>query len=108
SVPYAYVKDQKKNAFDKGYTLQNSLSLSSGDEKGGRFFMSFQDVDTKGVVPGDKYHRDAFRFNAGKTLGKFKAGFDVTYTVDRTQRTTSDFYFLVLNTPGEVNLTNFR
>ncbi|HVZ26683.1 MAG TPA: SusC/RagA family TonB-linked outer membrane protein [Sediminibacterium sp.] len=107
-VPYAFVPNQKKNAFNTGHTISNSLSLSAGDERTGRYFMSVQDLEVQGVVPGDEYHRDAFRFNASRTFGKIRTAFDGTFTSDRTQRTSADFYNLVFNTPGEIPLTDLR
>ncbi len=107
-LPYSAVPNQKKNAFNTGYTFSNSLSLAAGDEKTGRYFMSVQDLQVQGVVPHDEYHRTAFRFNSSRTFGKFRTAFDGTFTSDRTQRTTADFYNLVFQSPGEVPLTELR
>jgi TonB-linked SusC/RagA family outer membrane protein len=107
-LPYAAVKNQKKNAFNTGYTFSNSLSLAGGDEKSGRFFMSVQDLQVQGVVPHDEYHRTAFRFNSSRTFGKVRAAFDGSFTSDRTQRTTADFYNLVFNSPSWAPLSDLR
>jgi TonB-linked SusC/RagA family outer membrane protein len=106
-LPYAPVKNQKRDAFDNGYSTQTNFSLSGSDERSS-FYLSFQDYSVKGVVPNDKYHRNTFRFNASKTFGKFKASFDASYAVDRTQRTTADFMFLVYNTPIWFPLNDYR
>lgn len=98
-IPYSFIPGIRKKVWDRGYTMQNDLSVSGGDANSS-YYLSFQDVNTKGIVPKDEYRRDALRFNASKTYGKFRASFDGTYTLDRAQRTTSDFYFFALNTPG--------
>jgi TonB-linked SusC/RagA family outer membrane protein len=98
-IPYSFIPGIREKVWDRGYTMQNDISVSGGDANSS-YYLSFQDVNTKGIVPKDEYRRDAFRFNASKTYGKFKAAFDGTYTMDRAQRTTSDFYFFAINTPG--------
>jgi TonB-dependent SusC/RagA subfamily outer membrane receptor len=54
---YTAQPNAKKGFFDKGLTIQNDFSVSGGDDKS-KFFFSVQDVDVKGIVPGDKTHRD--------------------------------------------------
>lgn len=98
-LPYRFIDGIREKVWNTGYTMQNDISVSGGDATSS-YYLSFQDVQTKGIVPKDEYRRDALRFNASKTYGKFKASFDGTFAVDRAQRTTSDFYFFALNTPG--------
>jgi TonB-linked SusC/RagA family outer membrane protein len=106
-LPYSFVPGIRKKVWDRGYTMQNDLSVSGGDANSS-YYLSFQDVNTKGIVPKDEYRRDALRFNASKTYGKFKASFDGTYTTDRAQRTSADFYFYALNTPGWVPIDQLK
>ena len=106
-LPYRAVKNQKRDAFDVGYSTQTNFSLSGSDERTS-YYLSFQNYKTKGIVPGDQYNRTTFRFNAGKAFGKFKASFDASYAVDRTERTTANFMFLVYNTPIWFPLDNYR
>lgn len=105
-VPYAYTP-KSREIWDRGFTTQNDISVSGGDATSS-FYLSFQDVFTKGIVPKDTYRRDGARFNARKTFGKFTAGFDGNFVVDRAQRTTSDFYFFALNTPSWIPLTELK
>jgi TonB-linked SusC/RagA family outer membrane protein len=98
-LPYAYIPNIRMKMWDKGMTNQEDISISGGDANSS-FYLSFQDVNTKGIVPKDEYRRDAFRFNSSRTYGKFKISFDATYTVDRAQRTSSDYYFFALNAPS--------
>ncbi|HLG39844.1 MAG TPA: SusC/RagA family TonB-linked outer membrane protein, partial [Chitinophagaceae bacterium] len=105
--PYSYIPNIRMKMWDKGITNQEDLSISGGDANSS-FYISFQDVNTKGIVPKDEFRRDAFRFNASKTYGKFKVSFDGTYTVDRSQRTTTDFYFFALNSPSWVPMDKYK
>ncbi len=106
-VPYSY-NPKTRDLWDKGYTMQNDVSVSGGDASGSSFYLSFQDVYTKGIVPKDTYRRDALRFNAKKVYGKFSAGFDGSYTTDRAKRTTADFYWFALNTPSWAPLNKLK
>ena len=106
-VPYSAVKNNRRDAFNKGYTMQNGVSLSGGDDRS-KFFMSAGDYYTKGVVPNDKYRIDNVRFNASRTFGKFKASVDATYAQDHQETTSASFYFYVLNTAPEISLKNFK
>lgn len=104
---YSYKKDAKKKSYDVGHTVQNSLSLTGGD-KTSTYFLSLQDVNTTGIVPGDKNRRTSVRFNASRTMfEKLKTSFNVAYALRQTNRTTSDFYYNVLKlrvrVPGNRN-----
>jgi TonB-linked SusC/RagA family outer membrane protein len=107
TTTYSYKKDAKKKSFDVGHTVQNSISINGGDNVS-NYYISLQDVNTKGVVPGDKNRRTGVRVNASRTFGKLKAGLNMNYSLRQTDRTTADFYNLVLNTPGQVPLNEYR
>jgi len=99
--------NSKLNAFDKGVTTQTSVSLSVGD-KASSFFISAQQNNTKGVVPGDAKDQTALRMNASHEYSKFKGAFNIGYTTNNIDFTTSDFYNTILNTPGQVPLDQYR
>ena len=112
-VPYSSVKDQKKKFFDIGTTVQNDVSYTVGDEKS-NFYLSAQDVNTKGVTPGDLNRRTGVRIAGGRTTGIFHADYTLGYTQTNTDVAGGDFfqgrgvYWNVLNTPGEIDLTNYK
>ncbi len=112
-VPYSPIKDQKLNFFNTGVTTQNDVSYSAGDQNSS-FYLSGQNVNTTGVVPGDKNNRSAVRMSGSKTYGKFGAEFTMGYTQTNTDVSGNDFnqgrpvYWNVLNTPGEVPLTQYK
>ena len=105
--PYEYIPGIRKKVWNLGVSVTNDVSIRGGDANSS-FFLSAQDALIKGIVPKDQYHRDAFRFNGSRTYGKFKASFDGTFSFDRAQRTSSDFYFFALNTPAWVPIDKLR
>lgn len=104
---YSYKPNAKLNSFDKGVTTQSAVSLSVGD-KVSSFFISAQQNNTKGVVPGDVKDQTALRMNASHEYSKFKGAFNIGYTTNNIDFTTSDFYNTILNTPGQVPLDQYR
>lgn len=107
-VKYAYLPGEKKRFFNTGITIQNDISLNSGDERS-NFYLSVQDVLTKGVLPDDKARRTTFRINAGKTYGKVRVATNLSYTTASYDVTTSgSTYWYVINTPQQVPLTSYK
>lgn len=105
--PYEFIPGIRKKAWNLGVSTTNDVSLSGGDENS-RFYLSFQDFYSKGIVPKDQYHRDATRFNATRQFGKFRASFDGTFTFDKSNRTNSDYYFFALNSPGWIPIDKLK
>lgn len=101
---YSALEDERWKVWDTGVTGQNDISLAAGDEKAS-FRISLQDIKSTGVVPGDENRRTTGRMSATKTLNKFKAGFNLTYSLRQTERTNSDFYNNALNTAANVPLS---
>jgi TonB-linked SusC/RagA family outer membrane protein len=104
---YDYKKNAKRDSYDVGKTVQNSISVTGGD-KVSNYFLSVQDVNTNGIVGGDKNRRTSIRLNASRTFDKLKTSFSVAYALRQTNKTTSDFYNDVLNTPGHIPLDQYR
>lgn len=105
--PYSFIPGIRKALWQTGVTNQADISVTGGGPDS-KFYFSFQDANVKGIVPQDVYRRDAIRFNASRTYGKVTASFDATYTFDRADRTTADFYFYALNTPGWIPINNLK
>jgi TonB-linked SusC/RagA family outer membrane protein len=108
-VKYAYLPGEKEKFFNTGITVQNDISINSGDERS-NFYFSVQDVTTKGVVPDDKARRTTFRINAGKTLGTVRIATNLSYTASSFDVTNSPgpTYWYVINTPPQVPLTSYK
>lgn len=104
---YTNKKNAKLNSYDKGVTTQSAVSLSVGD-KSSTFFISAQQNNTKAIVPGDTKNQTTIRTNASHEYGKFKGAFNIGYTSNTIDLTTSDFYNNILNTGGQVPLDQYR
>lgn len=113
AVPYAPIKDNLKDFYNTGVTLQNTIYATGGDETG-RFYLSIGNQDTKGIVPDDTYKRNTFRVNADKHLGKLKLSINSTYMFDETNVVGDQigdqdrtFYWFILNTQSNIPLTSY-
>lgn len=93
--------------FRTGTFLDNSLSISGGDNKS-NYFVSFSDLNQKGVVRNSSdYRRTSFRVNAGRELNKWlsisnKASYILT-TSNRLQAGINNAGLLIglLRTPSD-------
>ncbi len=108
-VPYSLIENEKFKFFNESnaMTIQNDVSVNSGDERS-NFYLSVQDLKTKGVVPGDERRRTTFRANAGRTYGKVRVSTNLSYTTSSYDATTSSVYWYVANTPQQVPLTSYK
>ncbi|MES2848428.1 MAG: SusC/RagA family TonB-linked outer membrane protein [Bacteroidota bacterium] len=116
-VPYSADRYKDKEKFwNTGLTLQNSVSISGED-----FYVSVQDAKIKGVVPDDQNRRTSFRFNGGKTYGKFSTSYGLSYVlsnfdvVDENRFQYSfpgsyngGLFFLVMQTASNVPLLDYK
>ena len=113
TVKYSPIKNQKKNFFNTGVTLQNDISVSSGDEKS-HFYLSAQDVNTTGTVPGDTNRRTGARMAGGRKSGIFSTDYTISFTQTNTSVSGGDFnqgrgvYWNLLNNPAEVPITQYK
>ena len=133
SIPYTGLPNAKSGFFNHGVSTQNEISFSSGEEKS-RFYLSFQDVNTKGIVPDDVSRREAIRINGTRESGIFRVDYNIGYTMTHNNTTagsgvpfnwgTSPYiggyagggsyfqnrplYWNIINQPADVNLRNYR
>ncbi len=112
-IPYSAIKNQKKNFFNTGISLQNDISVSSSDENS-HFYLSAQDVSTTGTIPGDKNRRTGARMAGGRNYGIFAADYTLSFTQTATDVSGGDMnqdrgvYWNLLNTPPQVNVTKYK
>ena len=101
---YAYLPNEKKRFFDVGVTNQTDLSYSMGD-----FYVSGQNADIKGTVPGDELQRRSVTFKAEKTYNRFKAIYNLRYTNTQSNTTTNNtlIYLGITGAPGNVPLSQY-
>ncbi len=113
-IPYAPIKDNLRDFYQQGSTLNNTLFFSGGDESGS-YYLSLGNVQTKGIVEGDEYERITIRANADKKIGKLKLGLRSSYFADDTDVHAQQMgdqnrtlYWFVLNTPQQIPLGDYR
>ncbi|MEP7109677.1 MAG: SusC/RagA family TonB-linked outer membrane protein [Ferruginibacter sp.] len=106
-LPYSAIDNVRMKSFDVGVSTNNQVSFSGGDETS-TFYLSAENQKINGVVPNDKSERTGARFAATKTSGKISAGFNASYTQADYDRTSSDFYFDVINQPANLPLNDLR
>src|SRR5664280_1805088 len=113
TIKYSAVPNHIEKFFNTGITTQNDVSYQVGDDKNS-FYLSGQDVNTTGIVPGDKNRRTGIRVAGSRTTGIFHADYTVGFTKTNTDVSGDDpfqqrpVYWNVLNTPGEIDPTNYR
>jgi len=105
--------DEKRKFWNTGYTNQTDFSIATGD-----FYLSFQNVDIKGIMPKDVNKRVALNMSANKEFSnKFKASYSVRYTQGNYDvNAGSSFgngrdynpYWNLINTPMQIPVTNFK
>ena len=106
-LPYSDIRNVRKDMFETGYTRQTDLSYRAGDATSS-LFLGVQNLNSNGIVPGDKYERNTIRFNTGKSYNKVGLSFDGYYTFDNAKRTNSDYYFFALNSASWVPMSEFK
>jgi TonB-linked SusC/RagA family outer membrane protein len=112
-IPYSPVKNNILDFYDTGNTLNNNMYLS-GSDANSTFYMSFGDQKSKGIVPDDTYHRNTFRVNASKNIGKVSLSATTSYFTDKTNVVGSTIgdqdrplYWFILNTPTNIPLSTY-
>ena len=107
-VPYQWNEKYGKNAFwAEGFASQTDVSLGNTFEKGS-IYASAQFLDATGTVPGDKYNRASVRLNGTQKMDpKLDFSYSAYYAQNRYDLTsaTSSIFDNVLNTPGQIPLT---
>lgn len=113
-VPYGPIKDNLKDFYDVGTTLQNSVYFSGGDETS-TFYLSYGNVETKGIIPDDEYTRNTLRVNASKKIGRLNLSLNSSYFEDETNVVGSTIgdqdrplYWFILNTPANIPLSSYK
>ncbi|GGE94934.1 SusC/RagA family TonB-linked outer membrane protein [Hymenobacter cavernae] len=104
--------NERRKFFNTGYQMQNGVSFSGGDEKT-KFYTSYQNLQNKGIIPKDKFDRNTFRFNASRELGRLTAGFNVSYSQQRSNITSnadrnSTVYWNLLNNTVMAPITSYK
>jgi TonB-linked SusC/RagA family outer membrane protein len=107
TLPYSAIKDIRKDIWNTGYTLNNQVSFSGGNDNS-TFFFSAEHNKTEGIVPKDKSNRIGARFAGSQEYGKLKIGFSANYVQARYNRTTFNYYDETINQAAHIPLTDLK
>ncbi len=109
TLPYSYVKNGRESFYRTRVGIQNDISYSSSDENGS-MFLSYQRLDKKGTIEGDKQVRQTIRFNGNRKYKKLKVGAKASYSNSSFDLTGNSYSGMqqLLNVPGNINLRDFR
>lgn len=102
---YEFRKDNMKDFFNTGITLQNTLSLSGGDSEG-FYSLTANRRTTDGIIPSDEYKKDFLALSAGKTFGKFSVSGNVRFT-NEDQNVSNGVYGQLAQLPSDINVLDF-
>lgn len=112
-VTYEARPQEKKKFWNTGLTNQTDLSFSAGD-----FYLSFQNVDIKGVMPKDVNKRISVHLSSVKEFNsKIKATFNVQYTQGNYNVNAGNSfgngrdyspYWNLINTPMQIPITKYK
>jgi TonB-linked SusC/RagA family outer membrane protein len=110
--PYAAVHDNVKDFFDVGRTFTTGVSLSQNNDRS-TYFISFNNVDQKGAMPGTEYKRTSVKLSGTANItDKIYSNASINYI-----RSTGDLsvqgqgtspYDQVIQTPRDISLLELR
>ncbi|MEP7266934.1 MAG: SusC/RagA family TonB-linked outer membrane protein [Saprospiraceae bacterium] len=107
NLPYAPIKDVRRNSFDRGVSNNSQLNFQGGSENS-TYYLSAEHNTIHGIVPGDKSERNGARLAASSNYGKLQTGYNLSYVQANYDRTSSNFYSDMINTPAHVPLGDLR
>lgn len=69
--PFKALETNVKDFFERGVTLNNSVSITNGNEKSS-YYLSYGNIDANGILPGesDSYKRNNFAIRGSSKFGK--------------------------------------
>ncbi len=110
--PYAAVPENVKDFFDIGRTFTTGVSLSQNNDRS-TYFVSFNNVDQKGIMPGTEYKRTSVKLSGTANItDKIYSNASINYI-----RSTGDLsvqgqgtspYDQVIQTPRDISLLELR
>ncbi len=111
--PYSALKDNVKDFFRRGQTMQNNFSIGGGNDKG-NYYVSFNNLTSDGIVTNSGYKRTGLRFNGSSTMNdKLSAQIGVNYTKVKGDlfaqgQANNSFYDQIYQTPRDIPMRELR
>lgn len=115
--PFSYIKDNLRKFYNTGTEANNSVSVSGGNDVS-RFFISYSNVTSDGVIPTkvDYLQRNTFAIRTNSDYGKFSINTSFNY-VNRKQNApvtgsgradAATVFESLLQIPVDIPITDFR
>ncbi len=110
--PYIGLKNNVKEFFDIGSTLTNNISFAQNNDKNS-FFLSFNNVDQKGIIPGTTYKRNSVKLSGTADLtDKLYSSATINYIRSKgdlsVQGQGNSPYDQILQTPRDISLLELK
>jgi TonB-linked SusC/RagA family outer membrane protein len=77
-VPYEPQRGQIKQFYKTGYSFTNTVTVSSGGDRGG-FNLSLSNLDNESIVPNSGYNRKTVNLGFTQDVGKFNISGNINY-----------------------------
>ena len=114
--PFSFIPNNVRNFYDNGVELNNSISLSGGNETN-KFYFSYGNINSDGIVPTniDYLNRHNFALRTNSKFNKFSIGSSFNF-ISRFQKSSttasqngigSSLFEDVLQIPNDVPITDF-
>lgn len=111
--PYVALPNNVKSFFNTGITINNNISIQGGSEKT-NYYLSYNNLSTKGVIPTTGYNRNSVKLNVGHEFSdKLTSTASISYTrtkgdlVSQGQGTYS-VYDQILQTPRDIPIQELK
>jgi TonB-linked SusC/RagA family outer membrane protein len=110
--PYIGLKYNVKEFFDIGSVLTNNISFAQNNEKSS-YFLSFNNVDQKGIMPGTEYTRNSVKLSGTADISdKIYSSATINYIRSKgdlsVQGQGNSPYDQVLQTPRDISLLELK
>lgn len=115
--PFKAQKDNLKDFYDLGTTLNQSITLSGGNDKA-TYFLSYNNVDADGIIPtdADSYKRNAINFKGSTTFNKFTATTSMNYVrklskavaTGQGSSTGATLFQEIIQTPRDISIVDMK
>jgi TonB-linked SusC/RagA family outer membrane protein len=99
SRPYADTGERLKGFFETGYTINNSVALSGGNESGVYRF-AYSKLDNNDIMPNAGFKRDVINMNVNSKLKKLTLDFSGQYSKQNAQNRPR-----LSDSPGNANFS---
>ncbi len=115
--PFEAQKNNLKDFYDLGTSLNQSISISGGSDKA-TYFLSYNNVNADGIVPtdADSYKRNAITFKGSTNFNKFKASTSMNYVRKKSKAvatgqgssTGATLFQEIIQTPRDISIVDMK